>query len=172
MLRIAQAFDSRQWGVIASASAKVAIMAVALPLAACGAGGFSLEKAEVDRSILTSSTSASAAPASLDRDSDQTTIGKPIFNFISATELSGPDGLGNAVSSADIEQLGGQAVPWANAGTGSRGSITGLAELKDNGQTCRRFKASRESFDGVAMFEGELCLASAGGWRMQDFKAL
>ena len=66
----------------------------------------------------------------------------------------------------------GQSVPWANAGTGSRGSITGLAELKDKGQTCRRFKASRESFDGVAMFEGELCLAGAGGWRMQDFKAL
>lgn len=153
MSRIAQAFDSRQWGVIASASTKAAIMAVVLPLAACGAGGFSLEKAEVDRSILTSSTSASATPASSDRDSDQTTIG-------------------NAVSSADIEQLGGQAVPWANAGTGSRGSITGLTELKDNGQTCRRFKASRESFDGVAMFEGELCLASAGGWRMQDFKPL
>ncbi|RUY20528.1 hypothetical protein EN981_36435, partial [Mesorhizobium sp. M7A.F.Ca.CA.001.13.2.1] len=119
MSLIAQAFDSRQWSVIASASAKAAIVAVALPLAACGAGGFSLGKAEVDRSILTSSTSASAAPASLDRDSDQTTIG-------------------NAVSSADIEQLGGQAVPWANAGTSSRGSITDLAELKDTGQTCRR----------------------------------
>jgi len=151
--RIAQAFDSRQWGVIASASAKAAIVAAALPLAACGAGGFSLEKAEVDRSILTSSTQPQSAPADSDRDSDQTTIG-------------------NAVSSADIEQLGGQAVPWANAGTGSRGSITELAELKDRGQTCRRFKASRESFDGVAMFEGELCLASAGGWRMQGFKAL
>lgn len=126
---------------------------IALPLAGCGAGGFSLEKAEVDRSILTSSTSTSATPSDSERDSDQTTIG-------------------NAVSSADIEQLGGQSVPWANAGTGSRGSITNLAELKDNGQTCRRFKASRESFDGVAMFQGELCLASAGGWRMQDFKAL
>ena len=153
MLRIAQAFDSRQWSVIVSASTKAAVVSVALPLAACGAGGFSLEKAAVDRSILTSSTSASVAPTDSERDSDQTTIG-------------------NAVSSAEIEQLAGQSVPWANAGTGSRGSITGLAELKDKGQTCRRFKASRESFDGVAMFEGELCLAGAGGWRMQDFKAL
>ncbi|QKC84924.1 RT0821/Lpp0805 family surface protein [Mesorhizobium sp. NZP2077] len=153
MLRIAQAFDSRQWSVIASASAKAAIVSIALPLVGCGAGGFSLEKAEVDRSILTSSTQASAASTDSDRDSDQTTIG-------------------NAVSSADIEQLSGQAVPWANTGTGSRGSITELAELKDRGQTCRRFKASRESFDGVAMFEGELCLAGAGGWRMQGFKAL
>ncbi|AZO59139.1 MAG: hypothetical protein EOQ55_20220 [Mesorhizobium sp.] len=154
MSRIAQAFDSGQWSVIASASAKAALLTLALPLAACGAGGFSLEKAEVDRSIITSSApSAPAVPASSDNDSDQTTIG-------------------NAVSSADIQELGGQAVPWANAGTGSRGSITELVELKDGGLTCRRFNATRESFDGVAMYQGELCIADAGGWRMQEFKAL
>ncbi|UVK38290.1 hypothetical protein LHFGNBLO_005439 [Mesorhizobium sp. AR10] len=153
MSRIAQAFDSRQWGVIASASARAAIVAAALPLAACGAGGFSLEKAEVDRSILTSTAPDPTAPLDQDRASDQTTIR-------------------NAVSSADIEQLAGQAVPWANSGTGSRGSITELVELKDNGQTCRRFTASRESFDGVALFKGEVCLAGAGAWRVQDFKAL
>ncbi|WP_292097038.1 RT0821/Lpp0805 family surface protein [Mesorhizobium sp.] len=151
---MAQAFDSGQWSVIASASAKAALLTLALPLAACGAGGFSLEKAEVDRSIITSSApSAPAVPASSDNDSDQTTIG-------------------NAVSSADIQELGGQAVPWANAGTGSRGSITELVELKDGGLTCRRFNATRESFDGVAMYQGELCIADAGGWRMQEFKAL
>lgn len=157
MSRITQVFDSRQWGVIASASVKAAVVTLALPLAACGAGGFSLEKADVDRSIITSSapsTQASpAVPASNDQDSDQTTIG-------------------NAVSSADIKELGGQAVPWANAGTGSRGSITELVELKDGGLTCRSFAATRESFDGVAMYKGELCMAGAGGWHMQEFKAL
>ncbi|CCV12361.1 RT0821/Lpp0805 family surface protein [Mesorhizobium sp. STM 4661] len=153
MSRIAQAFDSRQRSVFASASAKAAIVLVALPLAACGGGGFSLEQAEVDRTILTSSTSAAASPIDQDRASDQTTIR-------------------NAVSSADIEELRGQAVPWANSDTGSRGSITELAEFKDSGQTCRRFTASRESFDGVALFKGEVCLAGAGAWRMQDFKAL
>jgi hypothetical protein len=151
--RIAQAFDSGQWSVIASASARFAFVVIALPLAACGGGGFGLEQAEVDRSIVTSSAPAGAAPVDQDRTSDQATIG-------------------NAVSSADIEELGGQAVPWANAGTGSRGSITELVELKNNGQTCRRFTASRESFDGVALFKGEVCLAGAGAWRMQDFKAL
>ncbi|TIR69061.1 MAG: hypothetical protein E5X15_27415, partial [Mesorhizobium sp.] len=40
------------------------------------------------------------------------------------------------------------------------------------GLTCRRFNATRESFDGVAMYQGELCIADAGGWRMQEFKAL
>lgn len=157
MSRIAQPFDSRQWSLIASASAqaavKVAIVLVALPLAACGAGGFSLEQAEVDRAILTSSTPAAASPIDQDRASDQATIR-------------------NAVSSADIQELGGQAVPWANSDTGSRGSITELAESSDNGQLCRRFTASRESFDGVALFKGEVCLAGAGAWRIQDFKAL
>ena len=157
MSRIAQPFDSRQWSLIASASAqaavKVAIVLVALPLAACGAGGFSLEQAEVDRTILTSSTPASASPIDQDRASDQATIR-------------------NAVSSADIQELAGQAVPWANSDTGSRGSITELAESRDNGQLCRRFTASRESFDGVALFKGEVCLAGAGAWRIQDFKAL
>ena len=129
-------------------------MALALPLAACGAGGFSLEKAEIDRSIVTSSTNASpAVPAASDKDSDQTTIG-------------------NAVSSADIKELGGQAVPWANSGTGSRGAITELVELQHAGQTCRSFTATRESFDGVAMYKGELCMAGAGGWHMQAFTAL
>jgi hypothetical protein len=152
--RITQAFDSRQWSAIASASVKAALLTLALPLAACGAGGFSLEKAEIDRSIITSSAPSPGTPAaSTDKDSDQTTIG-------------------NAVSSADIQQLGGQAVPWANAGTGSRGSITELVELKDSGLTCRRFAATRESFDGVALYKGELCIAGTGGWRMQEFKAL
>jgi hypothetical protein len=156
--RIAQLFDSRQWSLIASANAQVAVKAaaivlVALPLAACGAGGFSLEQAEVDRTILTSSTPASALPIDQDRASDQATIR-------------------NAVSSADIQELGGQAVPWANSDTGSRGSITELAESRGNGQLCRRFTASRESFDGVALFKGEVCLAGAGVWLMQDFKAL
>ncbi len=154
MSRIAQAFDSGPSGVIASACARAALLTLALSLAACGAGGFSLEKADVDRSIVTSSTPYSpAAPTAADQDSDQTTIG-------------------NAVSSADIKELGGQAVPWANAGTGSRGAITELVELKDGGLTCRRFSATRESFDGVALYKGELCLAGAGGWRMQEFKAL
>jgi len=121
--RIAQAFDSRQWSVIASASVnaaimRVAIVATALPLAACGAGGFSLEKAEVDRSLLTSSAPDPTAPLDQDRASDQTTIR-------------------NAVSSADIEELAGQAVPWANSGTGSRGSWRLRVRIWRTWRVCR-----------------------------------
>ena len=119
------------------------LAAVMLPLCACASGGFSLEKAEVDQTILTGDVSESGAPiADPERLSDEATIR-------------------NAVSSADIEGLGGAPLPWANAGTGSRGAITALAEHKDKGALCRRFTTSRESFDGVALYQGEVCMAGA-----------
>jgi hypothetical protein len=69
-------------------------------------------------------------------------------------------------------ELGGAPVPWANAGTGSRGTITGLTEYKDEGPLCRRFTTSRESFDGVALYRGEVCMVAPGAWRMESFAAL
>lgn len=127
-----------------------------LSLAGCGAGGFSLEKAEVDRSIITGSVATNTAPAAPDAGmaSDQATIR-------------------NAASSADVQGLAGQGVPWANAQTGSRGTITALAETGDASKgPCRQFDVSRESYDGVAMFKGSICMSRAGAWQMQDFKAL
>lgn len=122
-------------------------------LSACGAGGFSLEKAEVDRTFYTSNVSAPRTPVEAERLSDEATIR-------------------NAVTSADLETLSGRPLPWANADTGSRGQISDVAEIKGKGTLCRRFSASRESFDGVGMFKGEACMVSAGIWRMQSFEAL
>jgi hypothetical protein len=120
-------------------------------LSACGAGGFSLQKAEVDRSLYTSDVPSPRGSVDLDRLSDEATIR-------------------NAVTSADLEMLAGQPLPWANAGTGARGEIRGIAETSENGTLCRRFSATRESFDGVAMFRGQACMVGAGAWRMQDFQ--
>lgn len=126
-------------------------------LSACGAGGFTLQKAEVDRSLYTSSTSASTPasekPFDADRLSDEATIR-------------------NAVTSADLETLAGAPLPWANAGTGARGQITAIAENKNGGTLCRRFSATRETFDGVVMFKGEACMVGSGAWRIQSFEAL
>lgn len=130
----------------------MALLAAMLPLCACASGGFSLEKAEVDHTILTGDISG-APVADPERLSDEATIR-------------------NAVSSADIEGLGGDPLPWANAGTGSRGAITALAEHKENGSLCRRFTTSRESYDGVGLYRGEVCMAAPGAWRMHAFKAL
>jgi hypothetical protein len=130
-----------------------ALLAAMLPLCACASGGFSLEKAEIDQTILTGDVSERGAPiADPERLSDEATIR-------------------NAVSSADM-QLGVMPLPWANAATGSRGAITALAEHKDKGPLCRRFTTSRESFDGVGLYQGEVCMVAPGAWRIETFKAL
>jgi hypothetical protein len=130
-----------------------ALLCASLLLSACGSGGFSLEKAEVDRTFYTGDVDAPRTSGEIERLSDEATIR-------------------NAVTSADIETLNGAPLPWANAETGARGQVTGIAELKGKGTLCRSFKASRESFDGVAMFKGEACMVSSGAWRMQNFEAL
>jgi hypothetical protein len=122
-------------------------------LSACGAGGFSLQKAEVDRSLYTSNVPSARTPFEADRLSDEATIR-------------------NALTSADIEALGGAPLPWANADTGTRGTISGVVETRSDGKLCRSFSTTRESFDGVGMFKGEACMVGSGAWRIESLKAL
>lgn len=154
MLRVAQADQpsfldgaALRFGNLAALSCLCAL------LAGCGAGGFSLAKAEVDKSLYTNSAPVAAKPYDADRLSDETTIR-------------------NAVTSADLETLSGQPLPWANAGTGARGQVTAIAESRQAGTLCRRFSATRENFDGVLMFRGETCMVGSGAWRMQNFEPL
>lgn len=121
-------------------------------LGGCAAGGFSLEKAAVDPSLITGTVPAHAeASVDPERRSDEATIR-------------------NAVSSVDLETLGGASVQWANAATGSRGAINNLVEHRQNGSLCRKFTASRESFDGVGLYNGEVCMAGPGAWRLLAFQ--
>lgn len=152
MSRTAQPFDSWQHRNIASFGGKIAILVCLAATAGCGVGGFSLEKAEVDRAIVTSNVQANSIPADGGLVADQVTIR-------------------NAVSSADLEESAGQPLAWANADTGARGSITGLTESRSKGELCRDFAATRESFDGIALYKGRICMIGAGIWRIDDFKA-
>ena len=77
----------------------------------------------------------------------------------------------NAVSSADPKAVGTEGISWANVDTGSRGAITGMVEYRRQGLLCRKFKASRESFDGVGLFEGDTCRVTDGSWQMLAFTA-
>jgi surface antigen len=128
-------------------------LATCLAVAACGAG-FGASEPEVDRTVVTGALSGEAPPANGDaaRSSDITTIR-------------------NAVSSADLEEAAGQPLAWANSDTGSRGSISALVQYTDQGTLCRRFQATRESFDGVALFKGDACQAGQGAWRIRAFDA-
>ena len=152
MSRVAQAFDSLPASVFVSSSLKAGMLAGLLVLGGCGAGGFSLEQADVDRSIVTSSTPAAPPSDDANLAADQATIR-------------------NAVSSADVEALAGKDISWANSDTGSRGAIMQLDENKADGRLCRNFTATRESFDGVALFKGEACMVGYGAWQMQAFTA-
>ena len=154
MSRAAQADQPSIFGgANVSARSIAAVLFASAMLSGCGTGGFSLEKAEVDRTFYTSNIAAPRTPVEMERLSDEATIR-------------------NAVTSADVETLAGAPLPWANAETGARGQISGIVETRGKGTLCRAFSATRESFDGVGMLKGEACMIASGAWRMQSFDAL
>jgi hypothetical protein len=111
-----------------------------------------LRQIEADKSIVTSAVAPDPSlAANTQTISDQTTIR-------------------NAVSSANLEELGGQKLSWANAETQSRGAISEVREIREDAVLCRTFKTSRESFEGVALYAGETCLGRDGAWYMRSFK--
>ena len=153
MRRPAQAFD--EWGrrLFLWFSPRTALcIALAVPLAACGTRGFSIEHAVPDQSIVTSSI-----PPQPNRQGGD------------ATRRSDEATIRNAVSSAIVDEVGEGGIGWANAETGSRGAIREIRESRSDGYLCRSFTATRESFDGVAMYRGETCLGSARLWVMRAF---
>ena len=148
---VAQA--SRFHGAIRKTYRTAALLAVvALSLSACSSG-FDLSKSDVDQLAHTGSLPASGQPADPVRSSDETTIR-------------------NAVSAADPEAAQVQPLAWANADTGSRGAISNLTEKTEGSTLCRQFTASRESFDGVALYSGDACKSERGVWYLRNFKPL
>lgn len=152
MSRVAQALASQFRRVQDGAGRAALVLACALPLGAC-AGGMELSKADIDETARTGSTVA-AQPADPVRNADEAIIR-------------------NAVSAADPELTKVQPLAWANADTGSRGAISDMMEKKEeDGTLCRKFTASRESFDGVALYSGDACKGDRGAWFMRSFKPL
>ena len=151
MARPAQGFSG--WGrlVFLWLSPRAALCVVAaMLLSACGTKGFSIENA-VDTSIMTGSTTQQSMPADTVQASDEMTIR-------------------NAVSSAIVDEIDDTGIGWANAYTGSRGSILNVRESQDSGSLCRRFTASRESFAGVHLYRGETCFGASRLWTMRAFE--
>jgi hypothetical protein len=119
-------------------------------LGGCG-GGFSLSKAD-DVSVTTASI-AGGQPADTQMISDQSTIR-------------------NAVSQADLSTLDQTGMAWTNDETGSRGAISSISEYADSGATCRKFVVSRESYNGVSLYDGDACLVNGRDWKMRAFKSM
>lgn len=77
----------------------------------------------------------------------------------------------NAVGSADPTRFDASGIAWANAATGSRGTVTEVLEHKRQGMLCRSFTATREAYDGVSLYKGDICLGPAGTWATLDMGA-
>lgn len=155
MARPAQAFDG--WGrrVFLWRRPRPGLCILALlALSACGSKGFSIENA-IDDSIHTGAITEIAAASTGD-----------------ANQISDEITIRNAVSSALVEEIGEAGIGWANAHTGSRGSIRDIREREQNGALCRSFTASRESFSGVHLYSGEACFGVARTWTMRSFRRL
>lgn len=124
----------------------VAVALLALPLTGCMAGGLGLfGDDKVDRSIATGTVVGSHGNGG----SDEMTVQ-------------------NAVSSADLDKLGTNPLPWANASTGSAGVVTAIREQKQGGVVCRDFSTTRHSYEGIAYFSGKTC-AVGTGWQLMSF---
>ena len=154
MSRVAQAFASHFCKGVRHLYRQAPVLIVAaMPLAGCASGGFDLARTEIDQSSLTGALPNTGTPPDAVRVSDEATIR-------------------NAVSSADPDQAKVQPLAWANADTGSRGAISALVESKEDGLLCRKFTTTRESFDGVALYQGKACMAGPGQWQMLAFRGM
>jgi hypothetical protein len=126
----------------------ICIAAMSLPLTGCTSLDVLGGSPKVDRSIATG-----------------TIPGKPQ----SETSLSDEATVRNAVSSADLNKMGANPLPWANAATGSAGVVSAIREDHNQGQVCRAFKTTRHSYDGIAVFAGQTCLTGSGDWMLTAF---
>jgi hypothetical protein len=130
--------------------APIGALLAALALSACAAG-MDIVGLGTDKTLQTGSIGRPGpGPGPSEIGSDQMTIR-------------------NAVTSANLAVLGGQPLAWANADTGSQGTILEVSESVADGTRCRRFLASRQSYEGVALYHGEACLGNGGIWAMREF---
>jgi hypothetical protein len=139
---------SRVTGATGRAACLLGCVGLTLLLAGCG---MSVNKA-ADVGLTTSSVAAPAPDTQM--ASDQSIIR-------------------NAVSAADLQSLGQGGMSWANTDTGSRGAISSISEYAENtGSTCRKFVVSRESYNGVSLYDGDACLVNGGAWQLRAFKSM
>lgn len=138
----------RQKGIATRRGSFVAMLVLCLPLCGCVGSAFDFAgSASVDKSI---STATISQTKSLDGRSDEATVR-------------------NAVSSADLEKLGANPLPWANSSTGSAGVVSAIREERQDGLVCRHFSTTRHAYDGIANFSGRTCLIGQGQWQLLSF---
>jgi hypothetical protein len=137
---------TKRW--LAESKAMLCITCLAMPLAGCTSMDLFSSSEKVDRSIATGTVPAKNQ---------------------SETSLSDETTVRNAVSSADLAKVGASSLPWANTATGSAGVVEAIREDHDQGRTCRAFRTTRHSYEGIAVFAGQTCMTGSGDWMLTAF---
>lgn len=130
-------------------SRAVGLVLLTAALGGC-AGGIDLDRFGTDRSLTTGSI------AQQDRAPDG--------------RLSDEAAIRSTVAAWMPGEVPPETVPWVNSNTGSTGAITRIADSTGNGTLCRTFRASRESFDGVGLYDGKACSEHAGPWSVMTLQ--
>jgi len=133
-----------------------AYLAAGIALGGCAVGGNAIDDAVTTNAISMAQPSPSIAvdPFAQGRSGDAGQTDR----------LIDEDTIRLAVTTADLKKLEGGVLPWASAATGSSGTVTDIRQSEIAGQTCRRFAATRNAYDGVSLYEGEVCLDPRSGW--------
>ena len=139
-------------------------LAGALALAGCVLGGGAIDETLSTNAISMADPSPSIAvdPFAAERRGDANATDR----------LIDEDTIRLAVTTADLARLTAGSLPWASAATGSSGTVTAISQERIAGQTCRRFAATRNAYDGVSMYRGEVCLDPRSGWWTRSLSPL
>lgn len=58
---------------------------------------------------------------------------------------------------------------WENPATGARGTILDIAEVEHVEASCLAFAVTRESYEGIGVYDGLACQGASGVWDIREF---
>ncbi len=125
----------------------------ALALAGC-AGGVGLDRLAADRSLVTGSVAAAAAAPRNAEASDKAAIGDTVAVM------------------AVRRHARRHAFPGPTSTPARPGRSPRSSDRAEDGGLCRRFTATRESFEGASSYRGEACRDASGPWSLESLDKL
>lgn len=121
-------------------------------VAGCTIAALDPGQPEIDRSLVTHSI-----PAVMPED-------------LSVPAISGTSAIRAKLAAAMDGDGAALPLAWDDPDSGTRGMVTRIAAGRRD--ACRDFITTRESFDGVSLYRGELCSDDAVGWQIRAFGPL
>ncbi len=71
---------------------------------------------------------------------------------------------------AEAQSDSSNLLAWSNPETGNRGTITAIDKyIGTDGQSCKKFRTTVDSFMGIALYNGETCELKKGFWVLSWF---